>query len=55
MDTLEKYVTTYFGDVPTNGLPSDDFTEFKDVLPFDTPVFRKIYKVDASKLFRVCD
>ncbi|XP_018306507.1 LOW QUALITY PROTEIN: nardilysin-like [Mycetomoellerius zeteki] len=53
LDTLEKYVTTYFGDVPTNGLPSDDFTEFKDVLPFDTPVFRKIYKVDASKLFRL--
>ncbi|XP_012524901.1 nardilysin isoform X2 [Monomorium pharaonis] len=49
LDTLEKYVTTCFADVPSNDLPPDDFTEFKDGVSFDTPVFRKMYKVKPFK------
>ncbi|KYM98613.1 Nardilysin [Cyphomyrmex costatus] len=52
LDTLERYVITYFRDVPTNRLPPDDFTKFKNIIPFDTPIFRKIYKVEATKFFR---
>ncbi|KYN03878.1 Nardilysin [Cyphomyrmex costatus] len=49
LDTLEKYVTTCFADVPSNGLPPDDFTAFKDGVSFDTPAFRKMYKVKPFK------
>jgi len=56
LDTLEKYVTTCFADVPSNGLPPDDFTEFKDGVSFDTPAFRKMYKVKPFKdVSQVCD
>jgi len=46
---LEKYVITYFADVPNNGLPPDDFTAFKDGVSFDTSAFRKMYKVKPFK------
>ncbi|XP_018360056.1 PREDICTED: nardilysin-like isoform X1 [Trachymyrmex cornetzi] len=49
LDTLEKYVITCFADVPSNGLPPDDFTAFKDGISFDTPAFRKMYKVKPFK------
>ncbi|KYN11880.1 Nardilysin, partial [Trachymyrmex cornetzi] len=45
LDTLENYVTKCFADVPNNGLPPDNFTAFKDGVSFDTPTFRKMYKV----------
>ncbi|KMQ86941.1 nardilysin isoform x3 [Lasius niger] len=47
LDTLQKYVTTCFADVPSNGLPPDDFTEFKDGISFDTPAFRRMYKIES--------
>ncbi|CAL1679205.1 unnamed protein product [Lasius platythorax] len=54
LDTLEEYVTTCFADLPSNGLPPDDFTEFKGGISFDTPAFRRMYKIkpikDLSKL-----
>ncbi|KYN37807.1 Nardilysin [Trachymyrmex septentrionalis] len=49
LDTLEKYVIMYFADIPSNGLPPDDFTAFKDGVTFDTPAFRKMYKVKPFK------
>ncbi|XP_011685956.1 PREDICTED: nardilysin-like [Wasmannia auropunctata] len=49
LDTLEMYVTSCFADVPSNGLPPDNFTEFKDGISFDTPAFRKMYKVKPFK------
>jgi nardilysin len=49
LDTLEKYVTTCFADVPSNGLPPDDFTEFKGGISFDTPAFRRMYKIKPVK------
>ncbi|XP_071572686.1 nardilysin [Temnothorax nylanderi] len=49
LDTLEKYVTTCFADVPNNALPPDDFTKFKGGVSFDTPAFRKMYKVKPFK------
>lgn len=53
---MEKYVTACFADVPTNGLPPDDFTEFKDGVSFDTPAFRKMYKVKPFKdVSQVCE
>ncbi|XP_018310444.1 nardilysin-like [Mycetomoellerius zeteki] len=48
LDALEKHVIMCFADIPNNGLPPDDFTIFKDV-SFDTPAFRKIYKVKPFK------
>lgn len=49
MDVLEDYVTQCFADVPNNGLPADDFTLFKGSNSFDTPSFRKIYKIKPIK------
>lgn len=43
MDELEKYVLDCFSNVPSNDLPPDDFTQFKNV--FDTPKFTKVYYV----------
>lgn len=51
MDTLEEYVTKYFSDVPNNGLPADDFTDFKGANSFDTLDFRRIYKIKPIKDF----
>ncbi|XP_072762300.1 nardilysin [Anoplolepis gracilipes] len=49
LDTLEKYVTTCFADVPSNWLPPDNFTEFKDGISFDTPAFRRMYNIKPVK------
>ncbi|XP_011631723.2 nardilysin-like [Pogonomyrmex barbatus] len=55
LDTLEKYVTMCFADVPNNGLPPSNFIEFKGGVSFDTPAFRKIYKVKPFKdVSQVC-
>ncbi|KYN14390.1 Nardilysin [Trachymyrmex cornetzi] len=45
LDTMEKFVKACFADVPNNTMPPDNFSKFKDDLPFDTPAFRKMYKV----------
>ncbi|XP_053986881.1 nardilysin-like isoform X2 [Hylaeus volcanicus] len=45
LDALEDYVTQCFTDVPNNGLPPDDFSKFKGADSFDTPRFRRIYKI----------
>ncbi|KMQ83111.1 nardilysin-like isoform x1 protein [Lasius niger] len=39
LDTLDKYVTKCFADLPSHGLPRDDFTVFKGGISFDTPAF----------------
>ncbi|KYN41293.1 Nardilysin [Trachymyrmex septentrionalis] len=44
LDVLEEYVETRFSPLPSNWMPSDDFTEFKDGNSFDTDAFQKIYK-----------
>ncbi|EFN75483.1 Nardilysin [Harpegnathos saltator] len=49
LDTLEEYVVEYFSDIPNNGLPADDFSEFKGVKSFDTPAFRRMYKIKPIK------
>ncbi|XP_066596131.1 nardilysin [Prorops nasuta] len=49
LDTLEKYVVECFSDVPTNGLPGDDFTKYKEAITFNTDKFRKIYKIRPVK------
>ncbi|KAK2589280.1 hypothetical protein KPH14_007833 [Odynerus spinipes] len=49
LDTLEEYVLQCFSDVPSNGLPPDDFSQFIGADSFDTPSFRKIYKVKPIK------
>lgn len=49
LDVLEDYVTQCFANVPNNGLPADDFTLFKGSNSFDTPSFRKIYKIKPIK------
>ncbi|XP_012257789.2 nardilysin-like [Athalia rosae] len=49
LDTLEQYVIECFANVPNNGLPPDDFTKFKGVQTFDTPNFKKIYKIKPVK------
>lgn len=55
LDTLEKYVITCFADVPSNGLPPDDFAEFKDGISFDTLAFRRMYKVKSVEdINQVC-
>jgi len=45
-----------FADIPNNGLPPDDFTAFKNV-SFDTPAFRKIYKIfkPFKDICQVCE
>nr|KAF7408943.1 hypothetical protein H0235_013795 [Vespula pensylvanica] len=49
LDTLEEYVLQCFSEVPNNGLPPSDFSQFKGADSFDTPSFRKIYKVKPIK------
>ncbi|KAL2731379.1 nardilysin-like [Vespula squamosa] len=49
LDTLEDYVLQCFSDVPNNGLPPNDFAQFKGVDSFDTNIFRKLYKVKPVK------
>ncbi|KAF7385820.1 hypothetical protein HZH66_011662 [Vespula vulgaris] len=49
LDTLEEYVLQCFSEVPSNGLPPSDFSQFKGADSFDTPSFRKIYKVKPIK------
>ncbi|XP_047363441.1 nardilysin-like [Vespa velutina] len=49
LDTLEEYVLQCFSEVPNNGLPPSDFNQFKGADSFDTPSFRKIYKVKPIK------
>lgn len=44
-----------FANVPNNDLPPDDFTQFKGADSFDTPHFRKIYKIKPIKdVCKVC-
>ncbi|KAL6431065.1 hypothetical protein ACFW04_007066 [Cataglyphis niger] len=49
LNELENYVTMCFANVPSNGLPPDDFTEFKGSISFDTPAFRRMYKIKPVK------
>ncbi|XP_018306510.1 nardilysin [Mycetomoellerius zeteki] len=46
LNTMEKFVTACFGNIPNNRMSPDNFFKFKNDLPFDTPAFRKMYKVD---------
>ncbi|KAG5329768.1 NRDC protein, partial [Acromyrmex charruanus] len=48
LDVMEKFVTSCFANVSNNGIPPDNFSKFKNDLPFDTPAFRKIYKVKEN-------
>uniref|UniRef100_A0A8I6GH79 Nardilysin convertase n=1 Tax=Rattus norvegicus TaxID=10116 RepID=A0A8I6GH79_RAT len=43
LDTLEKWVTEIFSQIPNNGLPKPNFSHLTD--PFDTPAFNKLYRV----------
>lgn len=43
LDTLEKWVTEIFSQIPNNGLPKPNFDHLTD--PFDTPEFSKLYRV----------
>ncbi|XP_062326122.1 nardilysin-like isoform X1 [Osmerus eperlanus] len=43
LNTLEGWVRQIFSDIPNNGLPKPDFS--KQVEPFDTPAFNKLYRV----------
>ncbi|XP_031824993.1 nardilysin isoform X2 [Sarcophilus harrisii] len=43
LDTLEKWVTEIFSNIPNNGLPKPNFGHLTD--PFDTPAFNKLYRV----------
>ncbi|KYM76122.1 Nardilysin [Atta colombica] len=45
LDTLEVYVANFFSNIPSNWLPSDDFTEFKDGVSFNTDTFKKMYHI----------
>ncbi|XP_044007483.1 nardilysin-like [Aphidius gifuensis] len=49
LDTLEDYVKKCFANVPCNNLPSDDFSKFMGAESFDTPSFKRIYKIKPSK------
>ncbi|KYM92380.1 Nardilysin [Atta colombica] len=49
LNALEKYVTKFFANIPSNWLPPDDFTKFKNNIPFNTPAFQKVYKVRPVK------
>ncbi|XP_003401691.1 nardilysin isoform X1 [Bombus terrestris] len=49
LDLLEHYVILCFANVPSNGLSPDDFTPFKGTDSFNTPSFRKIYKMKPIK------
>uniref|UniRef100_A0A8D2NPX6 Nardilysin convertase n=1 Tax=Zosterops lateralis melanops TaxID=1220523 RepID=A0A8D2NPX6_ZOSLA len=43
LDTLEKWVTEIFSEIPNNGLPKPSFGHLTQ--PFDTPEFHKLYRV----------
>lgn len=43
LDTLEKWVTEIFSEIPNNGLPKPSFAHLTQ--PFDTPEFHKLYRV----------
>ncbi|XP_018046796.1 PREDICTED: nardilysin-like [Atta colombica] len=45
LNTMEKFVKVCFADIPNNKMPPDNFSKFKNALPFDTPAFRKMYKI----------
>ncbi|XP_043555138.1 nardilysin-like isoform X1 [Chiloscyllium plagiosum] len=47
LDTLEAWVKEIFSQVPNNGLPKPDFSEFRD--PFETSAFNKLYRVVPVK------
>ncbi|XP_043474381.1 nardilysin-like [Leptopilina heterotoma] len=49
LDALEQLVKDCFSDVPSNGLPSDDFSKFKGADSFDTSDFRNMYKMKPVK------
>ncbi|EGI63110.1 Nardilysin [Acromyrmex echinatior] len=50
LNALEKYVKKFFANIPSNWLPPDDFTKFKDNIPFNTPAFqKKVYKIRSVK------
>ncbi|XP_018306505.1 nardilysin-like [Mycetomoellerius zeteki] len=51
LDTMENNVSMCFSDVLNNGLPPDDFTQFKNDYFFDTPAFQQMYKVSYSHTF----
>ncbi|KYN14346.1 Nardilysin, partial [Trachymyrmex cornetzi] len=55
LDVMEKFVEASFDNVPNNGKPRNKFSKFKNDLPFDTPAFRKMYKVknDVALLTRL--
>jgi len=54
---MEKFVKICFADISNNKMPPDNFSKFKNDLPFDTPAFRKMYKIkyDEEHLTQVCD
>ncbi|XP_066479934.1 nardilysin [Tiliqua scincoides] len=43
LDTLEKWVTEIFSEIPNNDLPRAEFSHLTE--PFDTPDFHKVYRV----------
>uniref|UniRef100_A0A8C0EMS3 Nardilysin convertase n=1 Tax=Bubo bubo TaxID=30461 RepID=A0A8C0EMS3_BUBBB len=47
LDTLEKWVTEIFSEIPNNGLPKPSFGHLTQ--PFDTPEFHKLYRVLSVK------
>ncbi|XP_033919880.1 nardilysin [Melopsittacus undulatus] len=47
LDTLEKWVTEIFSEIPNNGLPKPSFGHLSQ--PFDTPEFHKLYRVVPIK------
>uniref|UniRef100_A0A8D0KMY9 Nardilysin n=1 Tax=Salvator merianae TaxID=96440 RepID=A0A8D0KMY9_SALMN len=47
LDTLQKWVTEIFSQIPNNGLPRPTFGHLNK--PFDTPEFHKLYKVIPVK------
>ncbi|XP_062987119.1 nardilysin-like isoform X2 [Elgaria multicarinata webbii] len=47
LETLEKWVTEIFSQIPNNGLPRPTFSHLSQ--PFDTPEFHKLYKVIPVK------
>uniref|UniRef100_UPI00398EE6D8 nardilysin-like n=1 Tax=Pristiophorus japonicus TaxID=55135 RepID=UPI00398EE6D8 len=47
LETLEAWVREIFFQVPNNGLPKPDFSDFRD--PFDTSAFNKLYRVVPVK------
>lgn len=47
LETLEKWVTEYFSDIPNNNLPPDNFEQTS--LPFQKELFCKLYTVEPVK------